>query len=98
MTLPDCVSHARLHHPQVLQWHGHDQQPTADQHKMGSVLSETLLTVKAELDSLPQPSSGCEGLQVDLGAKGEGEKALALLEQYAELLVKSVERRLDTKT
>ncbi len=65
---------------------------------MRSILSETLFTVKTELDSLPCPSSQCEGPRMDAEVKSEGEKALALLEQYAELLLKSVERRLDTKT
>ncbi|XP_076612469.1 mitogen-activated protein kinase-binding protein 1-like isoform X2 [Chaetodon auriga] len=74
------------------------RQPSEDQKEMRSILSETLLTVKAELDSLPHPTSQCGGAQVDQEVKGEGEKALALLEQYAELLLKSVERRLDTKT
>ncbi|CAJ1077415.1 mitogen-activated protein kinase-binding protein 1-like isoform X2 [Xyrichtys novacula] len=80
-----------------------NQQPSEDHQEMRSLLSESLFTVKAELDSLPhQPSSPssplCEGLRLDQGSKVEGEKALALLEQYAELLLKSVERRLDTKT
>ncbi|XP_019124215.2 mitogen-activated protein kinase-binding protein 1 [Larimichthys crocea] len=75
-----------------------DQHSSEDQQEMRSILSETLLTVKAELDSLPQPTSQCEGPRVDQKVKGEGEKTLALLEQYAELLLKSVERRLDTKT
>ena len=65
---------------------------------MRSILSETLLTVKAELDSLPHPTSQCDRTRVQQEVGGEGEKALALLEQYAELLLKSVERRLDTKT
>lgn len=74
-------------------------QPSEDQQEIRSILSETLLTVKAELDSLPHPTSQCEGPRVEPEVKGEGEeKALALLEQYAELLLKSVERRLDTKT
>ncbi|XP_031166391.1 mitogen-activated protein kinase-binding protein 1-like isoform X2 [Sander lucioperca] len=74
------------------------QQPSEDQQEMRSILSEALFTVKAELDSLSHPPSQWEGPRVDHGVKGEGEKALALLEQYAELLLKSVERRLDTKT
>lgn len=65
---------------------------------MRSILSETLLAVKAELDSLPRHTAQFEGPLVEPEVKGEGEKALALLEQYAELLLKSVERRLDTKT
>lgn len=98
-TLTDCLqvqdefmSHVYLLYNQVL------QQPTEDQREMRSILAETLLTVKAELDSLSHPTSQCEGPRVEPEVKGEGEKALALLEQYAELLVKSVERRLDTKT
>ncbi|XP_034555870.1 mitogen-activated protein kinase-binding protein 1-like isoform X2 [Notolabrus celidotus] len=75
-------------------------QPSEGQQEMRSLLSESLFTVKAELDSLPHPPSSPmhEGLRLDQGTKVEGEKALALLEQYAELLLKSVERRLDTKT
>ncbi|XP_078130727.1 mitogen-activated protein kinase-binding protein 1-like [Sander vitreus] len=74
------------------------QQPSEDQQEMRSILSEALFTVKSELDSLPHPPSQWEGPRVEHGVKGEGERALALLEQYAELLLKSVERRLDTKT
>ncbi|XP_042245977.1 mitogen-activated protein kinase-binding protein 1-like isoform X2 [Thunnus maccoyii] len=73
-------------------------EPTEDQQEMKSILSEALFTVKAELDSLPYPNSQCEEARGDQEIKGEGDKALALLEQYAELLLKSVERRLDTKT
>lgn len=74
------------------------QQPNEDEQEMRRILSETLFKVKTELDSLPDAISQCEGPRVDQEVKGEGEKALALLEQYAELLLKSVERRLDTKT
>ncbi|XP_041832683.1 mitogen-activated protein kinase-binding protein 1-like [Melanotaenia boesemani] len=74
-----------------------DQHPSGDQQEMRNILSEALFTVKSELDSLPHPISQCEGPRGDQGVKGEGDKALALLEQYAELLLKSVERRLDTK-
>ncbi|XP_067429482.1 mitogen-activated protein kinase-binding protein 1-like isoform X2 [Thunnus thynnus] len=73
-------------------------EPTEDQQEMKSILSEALFTVKAELDSLTYPNSQCEEARGDQEIKGEGDKALALLEQYAELLLKSVERRLDTKT
>lgn len=59
---------------------------------MRSILSEALVAVKAELDSLPHPA------RVDPGVKGEGENTRALLEQYAELLLRSVERRLESKT
>lgn len=72
-------------------------QPSQDQNEMRSILSETLLTARAELDSLCHPCSQ----RVEPEARGEGaegEKTLALLEQYAELLLKSVERKLDTKS
>ncbi|XP_010782453.1 mitogen-activated protein kinase-binding protein 1-like [Notothenia coriiceps] len=75
-----------------------DQQPGEDQTEMRGILSKALFKVKAELDSLSPPSSQSEGPPVDQGVKGEGDRTLALLEQYAELLLKSVERRLDTKT
>ncbi|XP_069572308.1 mitogen-activated protein kinase-binding protein 1-like [Brachyistius frenatus] len=74
------------------------QQPSQEQQEMRSILSDTLFSIKAELDTLPHPTLQCEGPRGDQGAKGEGDKALALLEQYAELLLKSVERKLDTKT
>ncbi|KAF7231298.1 proline-rich receptor-like protein kinase PERK10 [Nothobranchius furzeri] len=72
----------------------HDQTSSEGRREMLNVVSEALLTVKAELDSLPLAPSLRGGSQ---GLKGEGDKALALLEQYAELLLKSVERRLDAK-
>lgn len=73
------------------------QQPGQDQNEMRSILSETLLTVRDELDSLPRPSS--QRVEPEVRGEGaEGEKTLALLEQYAELLLKSVERKLDSKT
>ncbi|XP_028295343.1 mitogen-activated protein kinase-binding protein 1-like isoform X2 [Gouania willdenowi] len=67
------------------------QQPAEDHQKMKNILSEALFAVKSELNSLPRPASQCEGLPGDNGATA------ALLEQYAELLLKSVEKRLDTK-
>lgn len=86
-----CSSPARFASNQVLQL------PGQDQNQMRSILAETLLAARAELGSLPQPSS--QHVDPEVRAEGaEGEKALALLEQYAELLLKSVERKLDTKT
>ncbi|XP_077409211.1 mitogen-activated protein kinase-binding protein 1-like isoform X2 [Vanacampus margaritifer] len=64
--------------------------------EMAKILSGALTSAKAELDLLPGswPSNGAPwGSE----AKGESDKALALLEQYAELLLKSVERKLDSK-
>lgn len=89
--LPSCFSLACFPLHQVL------QQPSQDQNEMSSILSETLLTVRAELDSLPQTSS--QRVEPEVRGEGtDGEKTLALLEQYAELLLKSVERKLDSKT
>lgn len=64
--------------------------------EMVKVLSGALTSTKAELDLLQgswPPNSAPWGSEV----KGEGDKALALLEQYAELLLKSVERKLESK-
>ncbi|XP_013885738.1 mitogen-activated protein kinase-binding protein 1 [Austrofundulus limnaeus] len=66
-----------------------------DQQEMRNVLFEALVLVKTELHSLPLCSSRREGSQ-DL--KLGGDKTLALLEQYAELLLKSVEKRRDTES
>ncbi|KAM4712862.1 mitogen-activated protein kinase-binding protein 1-like isoform 2-T2 [Anableps anableps] len=74
-------------------------QPQSEDHQeMRNLLSGALFRVKAELDSLPLGSSQSEGPQAALVLNCDGDKALALLEQYAELLLKSVKRRLDTKT
>uniref|UniRef100_UPI003AAF42A3 mitogen-activated protein kinase-binding protein 1-like n=1 Tax=Centroberyx gerrardi TaxID=166262 RepID=UPI003AAF42A3 len=76
-------------------------EPGEDHQEMRRVLSESLDVVQAELESLPHPTShpaGGQGDRGDLGVKGEGERALALLQQYSELLLKSVEKRLDSKT
>ncbi|KAM4633751.1 mitogen-activated protein kinase-binding protein 1-like [Polymixia lowei] len=72
--------------------------PSGDRQEMRTVLSAALGAVRAELDSLLNPTLQPGGAQGELGAKGEGERALALLEQYSELLLKSVEKRLDGKT
>ncbi|XP_017157686.1 mitogen-activated protein kinase-binding protein 1-like isoform X2 [Poecilia reticulata] len=72
-----------------------NQPQRSDHQEMRGLLSEALFRVKAELDSLPLGSSGPQAAPV---SNNDGDKALALLEQYAELLLKSVERRLDTKT
>ncbi|XP_054900420.1 mitogen-activated protein kinase-binding protein 1-like [Poeciliopsis prolifica] len=72
-----------------------NQPRRSDHQEMMGLLSEALFRVKAELDSLPLGSSGPQAAPV---LNCDRDKALALLEQYAELLLKSVERRLDTKT
>ncbi|XP_035990087.1 mitogen-activated protein kinase-binding protein 1 [Fundulus heteroclitus] len=75
-----------------------DQPQSEDQVEMRNLLSEALFRVKAELDALPLTSSPSEGPPAAPALNCDGDKALALLEQYTELLLKSVERRLDTKT
>ncbi|PWA27494.1 hypothetical protein CCH79_00000163 [Gambusia affinis] len=72
-----------------------NQPQRSDHQEMKGLLSEALFRVKAELDSLPLGSSGPRAAPA---LNCDGDKALALLEQYAELLLRSVERRLDTKT
>ncbi|XP_077366814.1 mitogen-activated protein kinase-binding protein 1-like isoform X2 [Festucalex cinctus] len=64
--------------------------------EMVKILSGALTSAKAQLDPLPGswPSNGA---LCGSEAKGESDRALALLEQYAELLLKSVERKLDSK-
>ncbi|XP_055728191.1 mitogen-activated protein kinase-binding protein 1-like [Salvelinus fontinalis] len=75
----------------------------AEQQEMETVLVEALGTVKTELDSLPHlvhRSKGLRGevaMRGEVGVKGEGDRTLALLQQYSELLLKSVEKRLDNK-
>uniref|UniRef100_A0A4W5JQK8 Mitogen-activated protein kinase binding protein 1 n=1 Tax=Hucho hucho TaxID=62062 RepID=A0A4W5JQK8_9TELE len=75
----------------------------AEQQEMETVLAEALGTVKTELDSLShlvQRSKGLRGevaMRGEVGVKGEGDRTLALLQLYSELLLKSVEKRLDNK-
>ncbi|KAK5606493.1 hypothetical protein CRENBAI_020100 [Crenichthys baileyi] len=75
-----------------------DQPQAEGQQEMRNLLSEALSKVKAELDSLPLSTSQSEGPPATSVLNSGGDKALALLEQYTELLLKSVERRLDSKT
>ncbi|XP_053744246.1 mitogen-activated protein kinase-binding protein 1-like [Synchiropus splendidus] len=74
-----------------MQINDRSHESSEDQQEMKSILYQALRSVKTQLDSLPGSALPQEGV------KGEGEKTMALLEQYAELLLKSVERRLDTK-
>ncbi|XP_041721735.2 mitogen-activated protein kinase-binding protein 1 isoform X2 [Coregonus clupeaformis] len=69
----------------------------AEQQEMETVLADALGTLKTELDSLPHPVHRSEGLRGEVGVKGEGDRTLALLRQYSELILKSVEKRLDNK-
>ncbi|KTF89341.1 hypothetical protein cypCar_00045698 [Cyprinus carpio] len=61
----------------------HDAERSAEQQQMRQLMSDTLLHVRSELDSV----SGAVRME-------EGKETLALLEQYSQLLLRSVERRL----
>ncbi|XP_051868022.1 mitogen-activated protein kinase-binding protein 1 isoform X2 [Pristis pectinata] len=87
-----------------------DKDPSAESCQINAVLSETFSSVRKELDCLQQPGSGPELSPQGLGrtsnqagnppVRGEGfedNKTLALLEQYSELLLQAVERRMDQK-
>ncbi|XP_078089612.1 mitogen-activated protein kinase-binding protein 1-like [Mustelus asterias] len=84
-----------------------------ESHQMTAVLSETFALVRKELNCLQHPAAGpglsAQGPGQaasapypggDPPAKGDGfedVKTLALLEQYSELLLRAVERRMDHK-
>lgn len=64
-----------------------------EQQEMKRLLMESLFMARSELEVVP-------GLSPDSGTTvlGEGEgKTLALLEQYSQLLLQSVEKRLEHK-
>lgn len=70
---------------------------------MAQVLTEAFDAVQAELNSLPQyveSRSGSSSSSVCVLGRGAGvgeERTLALLEQYSQLLLRAVERRMDNK-
>ncbi|XP_048829943.1 mitogen-activated protein kinase-binding protein 1 isoform X2 [Brienomyrus brachyistius] len=78
-------------------------EPDPEQQAMAQLLTEAFGSVRAELDLLPPcpPTEGPEGAgtsMLDNQPSGQGEeRTLALLEQYSELLLKAVERRLDSR-
>ncbi|KAM9466086.1 mitogen-activated protein kinase-binding protein 1 isoform 2-T2 [Clarias gariepinus] len=74
-----------------------------EQQGMAQVLTEAFEAVQTELNSLPQyaesrssSSSSVCVLGGEAGVVGE-ERTLALLEQYSQLLLKAVEKRMDSK-
>lgn len=78
-------------------------EPDQEQQEMAQLLTEAFGSVRTELDSLP-PCSPTKGpgvaatCMLDNRPSGQGEeRTLALLEQYSELLLKAVERRLDSR-
>ncbi|XP_072555425.1 mitogen-activated protein kinase-binding protein 1 isoform X2 [Paramormyrops kingsleyae] len=78
-------------------------EPDQEQQEMAQLLTEAFGSVRTELDSLPPcpPTKGPGGAATCmLGNRPSGqgeERTLALLEQYSELLLKAVERRLDSR-
>ncbi|RXN34960.1 mitogen-activated kinase-binding 1-like isoform X1 [Labeo rohita] len=68
----------------------HDAERSAEQQQMCQLMSDALLHVRAELDSV-SGSSGAVRME-------EGKETLALLEQYSQLLLRAVERRLHQDT
>ncbi|XP_062908963.1 mitogen-activated protein kinase-binding protein 1 isoform X2 [Mobula hypostoma] len=87
-----------------------DKDPSAESCQVNAVLSETFSSVRKELDCLLWPGTGPELPSQGPGhisnqasnppVRGQGfedKKMLALLEQYSELLLQAVERRLDQK-
>ncbi|XP_056152267.1 mitogen-activated protein kinase-binding protein 1 [Lampris incognitus] len=78
-----------------------------EQQEMARLLSEVFHIVKVELNSLPLSEPDCQaakpagppcmlGNGVSRGGAGE-ERTLALLEEYSQLLLQAVEKRLDHK-
>lgn len=66
---------------------------------MTQVLTEAFEAVQAELNSLPyytESRSNSTALSSGAGGVGE-ERTLALLEQYSQLLLRAVEKRMDSK-
>ncbi|XP_036397625.1 mitogen-activated protein kinase-binding protein 1 isoform X1 [Megalops cyprinoides] len=79
-----------------------EEEPSVELREMAQVLLEAFRAVQAELDLLPPfvPTGGTESTLCAFGSQDGGpseEKTLALLEQYSELLLKAVEKRLDNK-
>ncbi|XP_069773273.1 mitogen-activated protein kinase-binding protein 1 [Narcine bancroftii] len=87
-----------------------DKDLSAENRQISAVLLETFSSVRKEMDHLQWTATGAElspqGLRTvpsqagDPTARGEGfedERTLALLEQYSELLLQAVERRMNQK-
>ncbi len=74
----------------VFQLSSHDAERGAEQEQMRQLMAETLLLVRSELDSV-SGASGAVRME-------EGQETLSLLEQYSQLLLRSVEKRLHQHT
>ncbi|KAL1253578.1 hypothetical protein QQF64_015807, partial [Cirrhinus molitorella] len=68
----------------------HDAERSVEQQQMSRLMADALLHVRSELDSV-SGSSGAVKME-------EGKETLALLEQFSQLLLQSVERRLHQDT
>ncbi|XP_073709284.1 mitogen-activated protein kinase-binding protein 1-like isoform X2 [Garra rufa] len=68
----------------------HDAERSTEQRQMCQLMSDALLHVRSELDSV-SGSSGAVRME-------EGKETLALLEQFSQLLLQSVEKRLHQDT
>lgn len=73
------------------------------QQEMTGVLTEAFEAVQAELNSLPHYTEGRSSSSSSVCALGSGEggvgeeRTLALLEQYSQLLLRAVEKKMDSK-
>ncbi|XP_018619681.1 mitogen-activated protein kinase-binding protein 1 isoform X2 [Scleropages formosus] len=79
-----------------------EMESSQEQQEMAQVLMEAFGSVRADLDSLSPslPSEAPGGALCLMASRAGGageERTLALLEQYSELLLKAVEKRLDNR-
>lgn len=65
----------------------------AERQEMERVLAEAMLLVRSELEAISRPAPAPV-----IGVAEGGERVLSLLEQYSQLLLQSLEKRLDHKT
>ncbi|XP_051775691.1 mitogen-activated protein kinase-binding protein 1 isoform X3 [Erpetoichthys calabaricus] len=68
------------------------RESSPEKQEIVEILSQTFSAMRTELDSVDEPP------QINHRALQDGERTLALLEQYSELLLQAVERRLDHKS
>ncbi|KAI4882938.1 hypothetical protein NFI96_015614 [Prochilodus magdalenae] len=70
---------------------------TQEQQEMAQVLTEAFETVRTELNSLPCSNSSSLCMPGSRAAGIGEDRTLALLEQYSQLLLRAVEKRMDSK-
>ncbi|XDV41045.1 hypothetical protein PO909_009986 [Leuciscus waleckii] len=71
-----------------------DAERSGEQQQMQKLMSDALVLVRSELDSVPGSPGSVMGEGKTGSVMGEGKTTLALLEQYSLLLLRSVEERL----